>query len=67
MMGAVFSEMGGDWADRRRVGDGPIGGALEGAKVNEPAHTHEGTAAECAARIIALVVADNPIPARKAA
>lgn len=35
-------------------------------KLNEPARAYEGTAAEHAARIIALVVADNPIPGRKA-
>ena len=67
MMGAVFSEMDEDWAGRRWFGDDAIGRAVEGAKVNEPAHAYEGTAAEHAARIIALVVADNPIPGRKAA
>ena len=67
MVGAVFSEMDEDWAGRRRFGGDPIGRAVEGAKVDEPAHAYEGTAAEHAARIIALVVADNPIPGRKAA
>ena len=67
MMGAVFSEMDEDWAGRRWFSDDSIGRAVEGAKVNEPAHAYEGTAAEHAARIIALVVADNPIPGRKAA
>lgn len=67
MMGAAFSEMDEDWAGRRRFSDDSIGRAVEGAKVNEPAHAYEGTAAEHAARIIALVVADNPIPGRKAA
>lgn len=67
MMGAAFSEMDEDWAGRRRFGDDSIGRAVEGAKVNEPAHAYEGTAAEHAARIIALVVADNPIPGGKAA
>lgn len=67
MMGVVFSEMAGDWAGRRRFGDGPIGKAAEGAKANEPARTYEGTAAEHAARIIALVAADNPISGRQAA
>ncbi len=42
----MFSEMDEDWAGRRRFGDGPIGGAVEGAKVNESAHAYEGTAAE---------------------
>lgn len=67
MMRAVFSEMDGGWAGSRRFGDDSIGRAVEGAKVNEPAHAYEGTAAERAARIIELVVADNPIPGRKAA
>ena len=67
MMGAVSSEMDEDWAGRRRFGGDSIGRAVEGAKVNEPAHAHEGTAAEHAARIIALVVAGNPIPGGKAA
>nr|WP_270242843.1 transposase [Collinsella tanakaei] len=67
MAGAAFSEMDEDRAGRRRFGDDSIGRAVEGAKVNEPAHAYEGTAAEHAARIIALVVADNPIPGRKAA
>lgn len=67
MMGAVFSEMDEDWAGRRWFGDDSIGRAVEGAEVNEPAHAHEGTAAEHAAGIIALVVADNPIPGGKAA
>lgn len=67
MMGAAFSEMDEDWADRRRFGDDSIGRAVEGAKVNEPAHAYEGTTAEHATRVIALVAADNPIPGRKAA
>ena len=67
MMGAVFSEMDEDWAGRRWFNDDSIGRAVEGAKVNAPAPAYEGTAAEHAARIIALVVADNPIPGRKAA
>ena len=67
MMGAVFSEMDENWAGRRWFNDDSIGRAVEGAKVNAPAPAYEGTAAEHAARIIALVVADNPIPGRKAA
>ena len=67
MMGAVFSEMDEDWAGRRRLDDDPVGRAVEGAKVNAPAPAYEGTAAEHAARIIALVVTDNPIPGGKAA
>ena len=67
MMGAVFSEMDEDWAGRRWFSDDSIGRAVEGAKVNAPEHAYEGTAAEHAARIIALLVADNPVPGRKAA
>ena len=67
MMGAVFSEMDEDWAGPRWFGDDSIGRAVEGAKVNEPAHAYEGAAAEYAARIIAPMVADDPIPGRKAA
>lgn len=67
MMGAVFSEMDEDWVGRRWFSDDSIGRAVEGAKVNAPEHAYEGTAAEHAARIIALVVADNPVPGRKAA
>ena len=54
MMGAVFSEMDEDRAEHRELGNDSIGRAAES------------TAAEHAARIIALVVADNPIPDRKA-
>ena len=35
--------------------------------MNAPAPAYEGTAAEHAARIIELVLADNPVPGRKAA
>ena len=62
MMGAVFAEMDEEWAGRRWFNDDSIGRAVEGAKANAPAPAYEGTAAEHAARIIALVVADNPIP-----
>ena len=67
MMGAVCS--GGARTGRAAAGSATnsIGRAVEGAKVNEPAHAYEGTAAEHAAGFIALVVADNPIPGRKAA
>ncbi len=67
MMGAVFSEMDEDWAGRRWFGDDSIGGAVEGAEVNEPARAYGGAAAEHAAGIIALAVADDPIPGGKAA
>lgn len=42
MMGAVFSGMDGDRASRRRFGGGSIGGAVEGAEVNEPARAYGG-------------------------
>ena len=67
MMGAVLAEMDEDWAARRWFSDDSIGRAVEGAEVNAPAPAYEGTAAEHAARIIELVVADNPVPGRKAA
>ena len=67
MMGAVFAEMDEEWAARRWFSDDSIGRAVEGAKVNAPAPAYEGAAAEHAARIIALVVADNPVPGGKAA
>ena len=38
-----------------------------GSELNAPASAYEGAAAEHAARIIALVVADNPIPGGEAA
>ena len=62
MMGAAFSEMDEDRTGRRRFGDDSIGRAVGGAEVNEPAHAYEGAAAERAAGIIALAMADNPIP-----
>jgi transposase-like protein len=67
MMGAVFAETDEDWAGRRWFNDDSIGRAVEGAEANAPAHACEGTAAEHAAGIIALVVADNPVPGGKAA
>ena len=66
MMGAVFAEMDGEWAARRRLDDESMGRAVEGAKVNAPAPAYEGAATGHAARIIALVAADNPVPGRKA-
>lgn len=67
MMGAVFSEMDEEWAGRRWFNGESMGRAVEGAKVKAPKHAYEGTAAEHAARIIELVVADSPIPGGKAA
>ena len=66
LMSAVFSEMDGDWAGRW-FNDDPIGRTVEGAEMNAPAPAYESAAAEHAAGIIALVVADNPIPGGKAA
>ena len=67
MMGAVFAEMDGEWAARRRLDDESMGRAVEGAKVNAPAPAYEGAATGHAARIIARASADNPVPGRKAA
>lgn len=63
----MFAEMDEDWAGRRRFEDDSIGRAVEGAEVNAPEHAYEGTTAEHAAMIIALVVADNPVSGRKTA
>lgn len=63
----VFAETDEDWAGRRWFNDDSIGRAVEGAEANAPAHACEGTAAESAARIIAPVVADNPVAGGKAA
>ena len=63
----VFAETDEDWAVRRWFNDDSIGRAVEGAEANAPAHACEGTAAERAARIIAPVVADNPVAGGKAA
>ncbi len=63
----VFAETDEDWAGRRWFNDDSIGRAVEGAEANAPAHACEGTAAERAARIIAPVVADNPVAGGKAA
>lgn len=63
----VFAETDEDWAGRRWFNDDSIGRAVEGAEANAPAHACEGTAAERAARIIAPVVADNPVAGGKTA
>ena len=67
MMGAVFSEMDEAWAERRWFSEPSIARAVEGAAVNAPAPAYSGSAAEHACRIIQLVMADNPIPGRRAA
>lgn len=66
MMGAVFSEMDEDWAGRRWFSDESMGRARGGREGERTRARLRGTAAEHAARIIVLVVADNPIPGRKA-
>lgn len=66
MLGAVFSEMGEDWATRRWFTEESIAQALAPAKLTAPAPAYEGTAEEHARRIIDVVIADNPI-GRKAA
>lgn len=63
----VFAETDEDWAGRRWFNDDSIGRAVEGAEANAPASACKGTAAERAARIIAPVVADNPVAGGKAA
>lgn len=67
LMGAVLSEMDEGWACRRWFNDASMARAAEGAGVNAPAPVYDGTAAEHAAKIIALVTADNPVPGRRAA
>ncbi len=44
-----------EWAGRRRLDDGSIGRAVEGAEVRAPAPAHGGAGAGHAAGIIALV------------
>ncbi|WP_035428609.1 transposase [Atopobium sp. ICM42b] len=63
----VFAETDEDWAGRRWFNNDSIGRAVEGAEANAPVHACEGTAAERAAKIIAPVVADNPVAGGKAA
>lgn len=58
LMGAVFAEMDEEWVGRCWFDGDSIGRAVEGAEANAPGH---------AGRIIALVVAGNPIPGGKAA
>lgn len=67
MLGAVFSEMDEDWSSRRWFNEASIAKAVEGAPVKAPVPAYAGTAAEHAARIIGLVLADNPISGRKVA
>ena len=67
MLGAVFSEMDEDWASRRWFTEDPIAKASDGRGARAPEPAYDGTAAEHAARIISLVVADSGIPIRKAA
>ena len=67
MMGAVFSGMDEDWASRRWFTQDSIAKALDGAGTGAPAPSYEGSAADHASRIMALVLADNPIEIRKVA
>ena len=67
MVGAVFSEMDEDWATRRWFTEDSIARAAGGAGTRAPAPSYEGSAAEHAGRIMALVLADNPVAGRKAA
>ena len=61
MLGAVLSEMDEDWSTRRWFTEKSISEAYEEPEHRKPAPTptYEGTAAEHAARIIALVLSDN--------
>lgn len=67
MIGAVLSEMDEDWASRRWFGEESIAKAVDGKGTGAPAPRYEGTASEHASRIMALVLADNPVATRKAA
>ena len=67
MLGSVFSEMDEDWASRRWFTEDSIAKASDGRGARAPEPAYDGTAAEHAARIISLVVADSGIPIRKAA
>ena len=67
MMGAVLSEMDEAWSQRRWFNESSIARAVEGAAVNAPAPSYIGSAEDHAARIIQLVMADNPVPGRRAA
>ena len=61
MMGAVFAEMDEDWAARRWFTEESISEVFEDRRRWRPGRppAYEGTAAEHAARIIAVVMADG--------
>lgn len=65
MLGAVFAEMDEDWASRRWFTEESVLRAYSG-KASAPAPSYQGDTKTHAARIIELVMADNPI-SRKAA
>lgn len=67
MLGAVFSEMDEGWAARRWFTEESIAKATDGKGCRPPEPTYSGTAAEHAARIIDLAMADSRIFPRKAA
>lgn len=67
MLGAVFSEMDEDWAARRWFTEESISKATDGKGTRAPQPGYEGSAVDHAARIIELVLADNPIAKGKVA
>lgn len=66
MLGAVFSEMDEEWAQRRWFTEESIAQAIASTQHSAPAPVYEGTAEEHARRIMDVVVADNPIGRRAA-
>lgn len=66
MLGAVFAEMDEDWQGKRWFSDASIDLALSGKKNDAPLPNYDGNPEDHAKRIMALVIADNPI-GRKAA
>lgn len=66
MLGAVFSEMDEDWAQRRWFTEESIAQAAASTRPAAPTPTYEGTAEEHARRIIDVALADNPIGRRAA-
>lgn len=66
MLGAVLSEMDGDWTSMRWFTEESIAWVMDLMKANASASVYEGTAEEHVRRIIDVVVADNPIGRRTA-
>lgn len=66
MLGAVLSEMDGDWTSMRWFTEESIAWVMDLMKANASASVYEGIAEEHVRRIIDVVVADNPIGRRTA-